>query len=85
MTKYNKRHVQRLISAMNEFIKLLGAALEVNQGLIKPNQLTLQTELSNSYIMMKAEVTNYMTLDIGDRVEEEEEEAVTDDPDSETY
>ncbi len=74
MTKYNKEHVETLVLAMNDFIKVLGRALEVNQGLIKPDQLQLQKELEYAYKFFQSEVTKYMTLDL-----EEDEVSVMED------
>jgi hypothetical protein len=76
MTKYNKEHVETLIGAMNDFIKSLGQALEVNQSLIKPDQLTLQHELNNAYQFFQEEVTKYMTLDL---VPDDDDEQAQDD------
>jgi hypothetical protein len=69
-SKYDKEHVDRAIIAMNEFVKALGRALEVNQALIKPDQLAFQKELEKGYSYFKQELATYMTLDLGQTEEE---------------
>eukprot|EP01114_Cavostelium_apophysatum_P015137 TRINITY_DN4064_c0_g1_i2.p1 TRINITY_DN4064_c0_g1~~TRINITY_DN4064_c0_g1_i2.p1 ORF type:complete len:1824 (-),score=558.97 TRINITY_DN4064_c0_g1_i2:115-5586(-) len=74
MTRYDKKHVEQLTTAMTNFVKALGQALEVNQGLIKSDQVILQRELESALRNLKAEVTKYMILDLDTPEEESERE-----------
>jgi hypothetical protein len=78
MTKYNKQHVDVLTGAMNEFLKTLGKALEVNKRLIKPDQLVLQRELERGYDFLKTEIAKYMTVDLGDSEDELADDTASD-------
>jgi len=77
MTKYNKQHVEALINTMNEFVAVLGRALEKNQELITSDQLVVQKSLQEGYRTLKLEVAKYMEI----HYEEEEEEAETESTD----
>lgn len=39
MTRYRKDLVEECTDAMTEFVKTLGEALEINQAVIKPDQV----------------------------------------------
>jgi hypothetical protein len=78
MTKYNKQHVDVLVGAMNEFIKTLEKALEVNKRLIKSDQLVLQNELERGFEFLKSEVAKYMTVDLGDADDDLDDAAASD-------
>jgi len=81
MTKYNKEYVERAIVAMSEFVKTLGRALEVNQALIKPDQLAFHKELEKGYSYFQQELTKHMTLDLGQAEEEPQVEESLEDED----
>jgi len=76
MTKYEKKHVEILSIAMNQFVKVLGQALEVNQSIIKSDQLVLQRELDSSLNYLKSEISKYMILDLDQNEEKEREEEI---------
>lgn len=62
---------------MNEFVAVLGRALEKNQELITSDQLVVQKSLQEGYRTLKLEVAKYMEI----HYEEEEEEAETESTD----
>ena len=72
MVKYDRSHVEKLQSIMNEFILTLENALAVHQVLIKPEQLILQKELELGLKNMQTEALKYMSLtkDEDDDIEE---------------
>lgn len=79
MTKFSFNHVEKLVATMNQFLKYLGKGLEVNSRLINVDQIGLQKELLQSYLFLQAEFSKYMTIDLEDNFEDDQESTKDDD------